>query len=114
MVPFAELMARFAKRIIRDEPELDTHLKPKHLMSCVGYANAGALPRAAREVLRIGDAMEQMMEGLKSCTANRVKSGAQAGDDVNVLYTAIKLYLRECRKTRAGGGGVPSVWAGDY
>lgn len=31
MVPFAEPMARFCKRIIRDEPELDAHLKPKHL-----------------------------------------------------------------------------------
>ncbi len=40
-----------------------------------------ALANAAREVLRIGDAMEQMMEGLKrSCAASRVKrSAAQAG-----------------------------------
>lgn len=31
MVPFAEPMARFCKRLIRDEPELEAHLKPKHL-----------------------------------------------------------------------------------
>ena len=46
MVPFAAPMARFCERLIRDEPELDARLKPKHLDT-----------------------------------------------DINVLYTAIKLYL---------------------
>ncbi len=31
MLPFVDPMARFCKRIIRDDPELDGHLKPKHL-----------------------------------------------------------------------------------
>lgn len=31
MVPFAGPMANLCKRLIRDEPELDNHLKPKHL-----------------------------------------------------------------------------------
>lgn len=33
MLPFVDPMARFCKTIIRDEPELDTQLRPKHLMS---------------------------------------------------------------------------------
>ncbi len=31
MVPFAGPMAKLCQRLIRDEPELDNHLKPKHL-----------------------------------------------------------------------------------
>ncbi len=31
MLPFVDPMARFCKTIIRDEPELDTQLRPKHL-----------------------------------------------------------------------------------
>ena len=35
MVPFAAPMARFCERLIRDEPELDARLKPKHLDTSV-------------------------------------------------------------------------------
>ncbi|EGU9582466.1 Na/Pi cotransporter family protein [Salmonella enterica] len=101
MVPFAELMARFCKRIIRDEPELDTHLKPKHLDVSALDTPTLALANAAREVLRIGDAMEQMMEGLKKVMhgePREEKALRKLADDVNVLYTAIKLYLARMPK----------------
>ncbi|MDU5713733.1 MAG: Na/Pi cotransporter family protein [Citrobacter freundii] len=78
MVPFAEPMARFCKRIIRDEPE-----------------------NAAREALRIGDAMEQMMDGLKKVMhgePREEKELRRMADDINVLYTAIKLYLARMPK----------------
>jgi len=65
MVPFAGVMARFCERIIRDEPELDARLKPKHLDTSALDTPALALANAARETLRMGDAMEQMLEGLK-------------------------------------------------
>ncbi|EDW0111482.1 Na/Pi cotransporter family protein [Salmonella enterica] len=101
MVPFAELMVRFCKRIIRDEPELDTHLKPKHLDVSALDTPTLALANAAREVLRIGDAMEQMMEGLKKVMhgePREEKALRKLADDVNVLYTAIKLYLARMPK----------------
>lgn len=102
MVPFAELMARFCKRIIRDEPELDTHLKPKHLDVSALDTPTLALANAAREVLRIGDAMEQMMEGLKrSCTASRVKRKRCASWRMTLTCSTPRLSFiwRECRKT---------------
>ncbi|EDC2242120.1 Na/Pi cotransporter family protein [Salmonella enterica] len=95
------LMARFCKRIIRDEPELDTHLKPKHLDVSALDTPTLALANAAREVLRIGDAMEQMMEGLKKVMhgePREEKALRKLADDVNVLYTAIKLYLARMPK----------------
>ncbi len=114
MVPFAELMARFCKRIIRDEPELDTHLKPKHLDVSALDTPTLALANAAREVLRIGDAMEQMMEGLKrSCTASRVKRRCASWRMTLTCSTPrLSFIWRECQR-RAGGGGVPPV-GGDY
>ena len=62
MVPFAGPMANLCKRLIRDEPELDARLKPKHLDTSALDTPALALANAARETLRIGDAMEQMLE----------------------------------------------------
>lgn len=112
MVPFAELMARFCKRIIRDEPELDTHLKPKHLDVSALDTPTLALANAAREVLRIGDAMEQMMEGLKrSCTASRVKRKRCASWRMTLTCSTPRLSFiwRECQKTswrrRSPAGG---------
>ncbi len=65
MVPFAAPMARFCERLIRDEPELDARLKPKHLDTSVLDTPALAIANAARETLRMGDAMETMLEGLQ-------------------------------------------------
>ncbi|WVJ11103.1 Na/Pi cotransporter family protein [Enterobacter hormaechei] len=91
MVPFAAPMARFCERLIRDEPELDARLKPKHLDT-----PALAIANAARETLRMGDAMETMLEGLQKVMhgePREEKELRRLADDINVLYTAIKLYL---------------------
>ncbi|KAA0663632.1 Na/Pi cotransporter family protein, partial [Escherichia coli] len=56
---------------------------------------------AARETLRIGDAMEQMMEGLNKVMhgePRQEKELRKLADDINVLYTAIKLYLARMPK----------------
>ena len=101
MVPFAEPMARLCKRLIRDEPELDGNLKPKHLDPTALDTPTLALANAARETLRIGDATEQMMEGLKKVMngePREEKNLRKQADDINVLYTAIKLYLARMPK----------------
>ncbi|MCZ5722216.1 hypothetical protein O5282_05580 [Escherichia coli] len=65
MLPFVDPMARFFKTIIRDEPELDTHIRPKHLdVSALERPLVLLWRTLLPETLRIGDAMEQMMEGL--------------------------------------------------
>ncbi|MBA7856271.1 Na/Pi cotransporter family protein [Enterobacter sp. RHBSTW-00901] len=96
MVPFVAPMARFCERLIRDEPELDARLKPKHLDTTVLDTPALAIANAARETLRIGDAMETMLEGLQKVMhgePREEKELRRIADDINVLYTAIKLYL---------------------
>jgi phosphate:Na+ symporter len=101
MVPFAEPMARLCKRLIRDDPELDAHLKPKHLDVTALDTPTLALANAARETLRIGDATEQMLEGLKKVMngePREEKNLRKQADDINVLYTAIKLYLARMPK----------------
>ncbi|MBV8043334.1 Na/Pi cotransporter family protein [Pluralibacter sp.] len=101
MVPFAEPMARFCKQMIRDEPELDARLKPKHLDVTALDTPTLALANAARETLRIGDAMETMMDGLSKIIhgeSREEKELRKIADDINVLYTAIKLYLARMPK----------------
>ena len=101
MVPFAGVMARFCERVIRDEPELDTRLKPKHLDTSALDTPTLALANAARETLRMGDAMEQMLDGLKQVMhgePRQEKELRKLADDINVLYTAIKLYLARMPK----------------
>ncbi|SFR15497.1 MULTISPECIES: Na/Pi cotransporter family protein [unclassified Enterobacter] len=101
MVPFAEPMAAFCKRIIRDEPELDARLKPRHLDTSALDTPALALANAARETLRMGDAMELMLVNLKEVMhgePRQEKELRKTADDINVLYTAIKLYLARMPK----------------
>ena len=89
-------MARFCERLIQDEPELDARLKPKHLDTSALDTPALALANAARETLRMGDAMETMLEGLQKVMhgePREEKELRRLADDINVLYTAIKLYL---------------------
>ena len=101
MVPFAGPMAHLCERLIRDEPELDMRLKPKHLDTSALDTPTLALANAARESLRMGDAMEQMLDGLKKIVhgePREEKELRKIADDINVLYTAIKLYLARMPK----------------
>jgi len=101
MVPFAGPMARLCERLIRDEPELDMRLKTKHLDTSALDTPTLALANAARESLRMGDAMEQMLDGLKKIMhgePREEKALRKTADDINVLYTAIKLYLARMPK----------------
>jgi phosphate:Na+ symporter len=63
MVPFAGPMAKLCQRMIRDEPELDNHLKPSISTRRRWIRQRWRWPMP-RETLRIGDAMEQMLGSL--------------------------------------------------
>ncbi|WP_130833315.1 Na/Pi cotransporter family protein [[Erwinia] mediterraneensis] len=101
MVPFADMMSRLCQRLISDDVENDLRLRPKHLDRSALDTPALALANAVRETLRIGDVVEQMLE-----TFNKVIHGEpredrtvrRLDDDVDVLYTAIKLYLARMPK----------------
>ncbi len=101
MVPFAEPMARLCRRFIREEPELETRMKPKHLDSSALDTPALGLANAAREALRMGDALEQMLETwnkLMHGEPRQEKELRKLADDVDVLHNAIKLYLARMPK----------------
>lgn len=101
MVPFADAMARLCHRLIIDETASDLRLKPKHLDSSALDTPTLALVNAAREALRIGDVLEQMLEVFRNVVHGDVREERtirRLDDDVDVLYTAIKLYLARMPK----------------
>ncbi len=101
LVPFSEVMARLCRRLIADDVENEQQLKPKHLDHSALDTPALALVNAARETLRIGDVIEQMLQSLKKVLDGEVREERtvrRLDDDVDVLYTAIKLYLAQMPK----------------
>ena len=101
MVPFADPMARLCQRLVRDDRENDTRLKPKHLDRSALDTPALALANAARETLRMGDVLEMMMDNFSRVMHGEPRQEREVrrlDDDVDVLYTAIKLYLARMPK----------------
>lgn len=101
MVPFVEPMARFCQRVIADAPEADARLKPKHLDNTALDTPALGLANAARETLRMGEALEQMLTMWGNVIRGEPRQERELrklADDVDVLYTAIKLYLAQMPK----------------
>ena len=101
MVPFTDPMARLCKRLIRDDQENDARLKPKHLDRSALDTPALALANAARETLRMGDVLELMMDNFSKVIHGEPRQEREIqrlDDDVDVLYTAIKLYLARMPK----------------
>lgn len=101
MVPFADAMARLCTALIRDEPETDLRLKPRHLDASALDTPALALANASRETLRIGDVLEQMLATFSKVVHGELREEREIrklDDDVDVLYTAIKLYLAQMPK----------------
>ncbi|MGV7091680.1 Na/Pi cotransporter family protein [Siccibacter turicensis] len=101
MVPFVEPMARFCQRVIADAPESDARLKPKYLDNTALDTPALGLANAARETLRMGEALEQMLEMWGNVIRGEPRQERELrklADDVDVLYTAIKLYLAQMPK----------------
>ncbi|WP_442799069.1 Na/Pi cotransporter family protein [Pantoea vagans] len=101
MVPFADVMARLCRRLIADDVDNALQLKPKHLDRSALDTPALALVNAAREALRIGDVLEQMLEAFNKVVhgeSREERTVRRLDDDVDVLYTAIKLYLARMPK----------------
>jgi phosphate:Na+ symporter len=73
--------------------------EPRHLDTGALETPTLALANAARETLRIGDTIEQMLNGLmevlRTNDDKRVEELIRLDDDVDRLYTAVKLYLTQ-------------------
>ncbi|WP_375740848.1 Na/Pi cotransporter family protein [Pseudomonas boanensis] len=90
-------MARFCNWLLPDRPQPDDVAKPRHLDATALDTPSLALANAVRETLRMGDIVEQMLNNLLHLLRGGDpllgKDIHRLDDDIDALYTAIKLYL---------------------
>jgi phosphate:Na+ symporter len=98
-VGLTEKIAHIAERVLPTKHVSDDPAKPRHLDPSALDTPALAISCAAREALRIGDAIEQMLAGMLTVlkTNDRLLAERlrQMDDVVDELYTAVKLYLTQ-------------------
>ena len=94
-----EPVARLAERLMPDRPDEDDPSKPRYLDPSALTTPALAIGCAAREAMRVGDVVEQMLAGVLTVLKTNDRALAerlrQMDDVVDDLYTAIKLYLTQ-------------------
>lgn len=97
LLPLVEPMARLCERLLPENPLDDEAFRAHHLDPAAIDTPSLALANASREVLRIGDLIEKMLNSLLPVI--RVNDTIRAGqirlldDDVDKLYTEVKMYL---------------------
>jgi len=96
---FTAPIARIAERLLPSRELADDPAKPRHLDPSALATPSLAISYAAREALRIGDVIEQMLIGTLSVVRTNDRALAQRlrkmDDVVDELYTAVKLYLTQ-------------------
>ena len=96
---FTAPIARVAERLLPTKPIIDDPAKPRHLDPSALATPTLAISCAAREALRIGDVIEQMLNGLLTVLRTNDRALAERlrkmDDTVDDLYTAVKLYLTQ-------------------
>jgi phosphate:Na+ symporter len=100
---FIGITGRVAKVVEKMFPPVENAAaraaEPRHLDPAALTTPALALANAARETLRIGDTVEQMLHGMleaiRTNDEKKVEEVIKLDDDVDRLYTAVKLYLTQ-------------------
>jgi phosphate:Na+ symporter len=99
LIWFTIPVARLAERLLPDDPQKEQRVAARHLDPAALDTPALATSNAAREVLRIGDIIETMLAGLltviRTNDAQLARQIRRMDDDVDGLYTSIKLYLTQ-------------------
>jgi len=94
-----EPIARLATHVMPAKPDHDDPSKPRYLDPSALATPALAIGNAAREAIRLGDVIEQMLVGMLTVLKTNDRVLAQRfrkmDDVVDDLYTAIKLYLTQ-------------------
>ena len=94
-----ERVAAFVERWMPVPKDATVTCQPRFLDAAAIPTPALALANAARETLRIGDTIEQMLHGMHEVIATndeaKVNAMIRLDDDVDRLYTAVKLYLAQ-------------------
>ncbi|HEX4782170.1 MAG TPA: PhoU domain-containing protein, partial [Usitatibacter sp.] len=92
-------VARVVERMIPLAAERVPQTEPRFLDPAAIPTPALALANAARETLRIGDTIEQMLNGVLEVIRNddekRADEIIKLDDSIDRLYTAVKLYLTQ-------------------
>ncbi len=99
-IGFTPKVAALIEKWLPDSPVSRRNVaEPRHLDAAALGTPALALANAARETLRIGDTIEQMLNGMleviRTNDDSRATEFIRLDDDVDRLYTAVKLYLTQ-------------------
>ncbi len=98
-VGFTEKIAHVAERVLPAKSSDNDPAKPRHLDPSALETPALAIANAAREALRIGDVIEQMLAGMLKVLRTNDRLLAEElrrmDDVVDDLYTAVKMYLTQ-------------------
>jgi phosphate:Na+ symporter len=99
MLPSVGLMARLCNLLLPERASGDGVARPRHLDRATLETPSLALANAARETLRIGDLIEQMLAHLLEVLRGNANGAGQQvrrlDDDVDALHNAVKLYLAQ-------------------
>jgi phosphate:Na+ symporter len=99
LMGFTERIAAMAERLLPARPASDDPAKPRHLDPSAMDTPPLAIALAAREALRIGDTVEEMLSGMLTVLKTNDRALAERlrklDDVVDELYTAVKLYLTQ-------------------
>lgn len=99
LLPSVAPMARLCAWLLPERPETNGTAKPRHLDATALATPSLALANAARETLRIGDLIENMLQAMLDVLRGQQTAVTQdvrrMGDDVEALCSAIKLYLAQ-------------------
>jgi len=99
LLPSVGPMARFCAWVLPERPLANGTAKPRHLDPTALVTPGLALANAARETLRMGDLIDNMLEAMLDVLHGKQTAITQEmrrlTDDVEALYSAIKLYLAQ-------------------
>ena len=103
-IGFTGSVAAFVERWLPVPKQRIPQTEPRFLDPAALETPALALANAARETLRIGDTVEQMLNGMleviRTNDAAKVTEIIKLDDDVDRLYTAVKLYLTQISRSQ--------------
>ena len=106
MLPTVELMARFCNWLLPNRPDENGVARPRHFDPTALATPSLALANAVRETLRIGDLIDTMLVNMLDVLRGKQTSMTQQmrtlSDDVEVLYSAVKLYLAQMPREDLG------------
>ncbi|SEM64921.1 phosphate:Na+ symporter [Pseudomonas sp. ok272] len=106
LLPTVGPMARLCAWLLPERPDPNGRARSRHLDPTALETPSLALANAARETLRIGDLIDNMLEAMLDVLRGKQTAVTlemrRLSDDVEALYSAIKLYLAQMPREDLG------------